>query len=294
MDTLSRYDGRSFDQIRSIKLQYDAFGYADASLLFELGQTRVLVSVSLQQSVPHFLKGQKTGWISAEYSMLPCATQQRTLRESNLAQRNARSVEISRLIGRCLRSCINMNALGERSILIDCDVLQADGGTRVASITAASLVLNLAVQRWIQAGLIEENIVNELIAAISVGVVDGQIVTDLSYIEDKDAQADFNFVVSHSGNLIEIQGTSEKNPIKWTQFEELKNLALKSAEEIFNFCSQVVPPCKILDINSRPGQSNGNRFQDKRKIKHGDSNSDSTKRDSTPGIFSLSNRIKKS
>ena len=293
MDTIPRYDGRSFDQIRSIKLQYDAFGYADASLLFELGQTKVLVAVSLQQSVPLFLKGQRTGWISAEYSMLPCATQQRTTRESNLAQRNARSVEISRLIGRCLRSSINMDRLGERSILIDCDVLQADGGTRVASITAASLVLNLAVQRWMQAGLIEENIVNELVAAISVGLVDGQIVTDLNYVEDKDAQADFNFVISRSGNLIEIQGTSEKNPISWPQFEELKNLALKSVEEIFNICSQVVPPCKILDINSRPLQPNGNRYREKHKDKRDDSNRDSNQRDSKPGIFSLSNRIKK-
>jgi ribonuclease PH len=285
MDNLSRHDGRSFSQIRPIKLQYDAFGYADASLLFELGQTKVLVSVSLQQSVPPFLKGQRTGWISAEYSMLPCATQQRTIRESNLAQRNARSVEISRLIGRCLRSCINMNMLGERSILIDCDVLQADGGTRVASITAASLALNLAVQRWMQAGLIEENIVNELVAAISVGVVDGKLITDLSYVEDKDADADFNFVISHSGSLIEIQGTSEKKPISWVQFEELKNLALKSVEEIFNICSQVVPPCKILNIYSKSYQTNGNRHQERHK-----ENQDNSK----SGIFSLSNRIKKS
>lgn len=291
MNTLSRYDGRRSDQIRPIKIQYDAFGYADASLLFELGQTKVLVSVSLQQSVPNFLKGQRTGWISAEYSMLPCATQQRTIRESNLAQRNARSVEISRLIGRCLRSCVNMNMLGERSILIDCDVLQADGGTRVAAITASSLVLNLAVQRWLQAGLIEGNIVNELISAISVGVVDGQLVTDLNYLEDKDAEADFNFVISHSGNLVEIQGTSEKNPISWVQFEELKNLALKSVEEIFNVCSQVIPPCKIL---SRLNQSGENRYQENNKNKHVDSKRDSTHREQAPGIFSLSNRIKKS
>ncbi len=290
MNTLSRCDGRSVAQIRPIKLQYDAYGYADASLLFELGQTKVLVSVSLQQSVPNFLKGQRTGWISAEYSMLPCATQQRTIRESNLAQRNARSVEISRLIGRCLRSCINMNMLGERSILIDCDVLQADGGTRVAAITASSLVLNLAVQRWMQAGLIDGNIVNELIAAISVGVVDGQLVTDLNYLEDKDAEADFNFVISHSGKLVEIQGTSEKNPILWTQFEELKNLALKSVEEIFNVCSQVVPPCKIL---SRVNQFTENRYQEKHN-KQVDSKRESIHREQAPGIFSLSNRIKKS
>ena len=235
MSMQSRPDGRLFNQIRSIKLQYDAFGYADASLLLELGQTKVLAAISLQQSVPPFLKGQRTGWLSAEYSMLPCATQQRTLRESGLAQRNARSVEISRLIGRCLRTCINLDRLGERSILIDCDVLQADGGTRVASITAASLALNLAVQRWVQAGFIEENIINELVAAVSVGVVGGELVSDLNYIEDKDAEADFNIVLSRGGKLIEIQGTSEKAPISWDQFEQLKVLAQKSIEEIFLF-----------------------------------------------------------
>ncbi len=268
-----RNDQRNFDQIRSIKLQYDAFGYADASLLFELGQTKVLVSVSLQQSVPPFLKGQKVGWLSAEYSMLPCATQQRTLRESSSVQRNSRSVEISRLIGRCLRSCVNLDKIGERSILIDCDVLQADGGTRVASITAASLALNLAVQRWIQAGLIEENIVTELIAAISVGIVDDQLVTDLNYLEDKNAEADFNFVISGSGNLIEVQGTSEKKPMSWEHFERLKDLALKSVKDIFDACSQVVPPCKILTL-----PDNGTKHYS-RGYSH-------------PGIFSLENRIK--
>jgi ribonuclease PH len=268
-----RNDQRDFDQIRPIKLQYDAFGYADASLLFELGQTKVLVAVSLQQTVPLFLKGQRVGWLSAEYSMLPCATQQRTSRESSSAQRNSRSVEISRLIGRCLRSCVSLDKIGERSILIDCDVLQADGGTRVASITAASLALNLAVQRWLQAGLIEKNIVKELIAAVSVGIVDGQLVTDLNYLEDKNAEADFNFVISGSGDLIEIQGTSEKKPMSWEQFDKLKELALKSVREIFDACSQVVPPCKTLTVpeNNTKHYSRGY---------------------SNPGMFSLENRIK--
>ena len=276
-----RSDERNFDQIRPIRLQYDAFGYSDASLLFEQGQTKVLVAVSLQQSVPLFLKGQKVGWLSAEYSMIPCATQQRTVRESSSVQRNSRSVEISRLIGRCLRSCVNLDKLGERSILIDCDVLQADGGTRVASITAASLALNLAVQRWLQAGLIEENVVKELIGAISVGIVNNELITDLNYLEDKDAEADFNFVISQSGNLIEIQGTSEKNPISWAQFDQLKELALKSVKEIFDICSQVVPPCKTLTAQPKSFNGNNNgRYQGKSYSK--------------PGMFSLESRISKS
>lgn len=279
-----RNDERNFDQIRPIKLQYDAYGYADASLLFELGQTKVLAAVSLQQSVPQFLKGQKTGWLSAEYSMLPCATQQRTNRESSSVQRNSRSVEISRLIGRCLRSCVDLVKIGERSILIDCDVLQADGGTRVASITAASLTLNLAVQRWLQAGFIEENIVKELVAAISVGIVNNQLVTDLNYLEDKDAEADFNFVISQCGNLIEIQGTSEKKPILWEHFEQLKELALKSTREIFDTCSQIIPPCKLL---TAPFKSfNENSFKNNKKFYSIQSNSKS-------GMFSLENRINK-
>jgi ribonuclease PH len=256
-----------------------------------------------------FLKGQRTGWLSAEYSMLPCATQQRTIRESSSMQKNARSVEISRLIGRCLRPCVNLNRLGERSIHIDCDVLQADGGTRVASITAASLALNLAVERWIQAGFIEENIVTELVAAVSVGVVGGELVSDLNYIEDKDADADFNIVVSRSGKLIEIQGTSEKSPISWDQFEQIKILAQKSIEEIFNVCSGVVPPCKVLDKSSiqqvRGFQNNGGKYYEKnRNTQDRQTNNQSNNQannptnnsanNSAPGIFSLSNRIKKS
>lgn len=228
-----RFDGRMSDQIRPIAISYDVYGYADASVLFELGNTKVLASVTLQQGVPPFLKGQKVGWLSAEYAMLPSATHQRTSRESTQAQRNARSVEISRLIGRCLRTTVDLDSIGEKTIVIDCDVLQADGGTRVAAITAASLALKLAGQRWVSRRIFEKNIVKDQIAAISTGVIQGAACTDLSYEEDSRADADFNFVLTQAGDLIEIQGTSEKKPIPWALFDELKVLAVNSVKEIF-------------------------------------------------------------
>lgn len=233
-----REDGRSFNELRPIKLQYDVFGYADASVLLETGNTKVLVAISLQEGVPPFLKGQKTGWLTAEYAMLPCATQKRTRREATQQQRNSRSVEISRLIGRSIRPVIDLGPLGEKTIMIDCDVLQADGGTRVACITAASLALDLAVKRWVNAKILHENILKELIAGVSVGVVDGDLILDLSYGEDSKADADFNFILTQSGNLIEVQGTAEKSPISWQNFEELKNIAAQGIKQIFKTCNK--------------------------------------------------------
>lgn len=233
-----REDGRSFNELRPIKLQYDALGYADASLLLEMGKTKVLVAVTLQEGVPPFLRGQKTGWLTAEYAMLPCATHKRTKREATQQQRNSRSIEISRLIGRSIRSVVDLSLLGEKTIMIDCDVLQADGGTRVASITAASLVLDLAIKRWINAKILQENILKESIAGVSVGIVDGNLMLDLSYSEDSKAEADFNFILTKSGNLIEAQGTAEKHPISWQDFETLKIIADAGIKQIFKICNQ--------------------------------------------------------
>ena len=159
--------------LRAIELIYDAFGYADASVLLKMGNTHVFCSVSLQKTVPPFLQGQPTGWLTAEYGMLPTSTQQRLKREACQPQRNSRHVEISRLIGRCLRSIIDLTAIKEKTIYIDCDVLQADGGTRVAAITAANYALSLAVERWIEQGILKKNILTEPIAAISAGIING-------------------------------------------------------------------------------------------------------------------------
>mgnify|MGYP005635712695 CR=1 FL=1 len=230
---IERKHGRAFDRIRPVNIYPDLFGYSDASVLFEIGETKVLVSVSLQNKVPPFLKGKKTGWLTAEYAMLPCATQSRLAREAVLNKRNSRGVEISRLIGRSIRSVVNLDLIGERTIVIDCDVLQANGGTRVACITAAGVVLQMAVDRWIEKGILTESIIKEPVAAISSGIINGEACVDLDYDEDCTAKADFNFIISRSGRLIEVQGTAEKEPLDWDEFDALKNLACDGVKELF-------------------------------------------------------------
>ncbi len=219
--------------IRTVSIAYDFFGYADASALFELGDTKILCSVTLQPGVPPFLRGKNEGWLTAEYAMLPCSGNRRHKRDGTNGSKNGRSVEISRLIGRSLRSVCNLAELGERTIIIDCDVLQADGGTRVASITAASLVLQLAQSRWIAAGLISKVILTEQIAAISVGLVDGAVMLDPNYSDDCRADADFNFVMTRSGLVIEVQGTAEKRPLDWKTFDQLKEVAQQGIASLF-------------------------------------------------------------
>ncbi|MBS1988394.1 ribonuclease PH [Candidatus Dependentiae bacterium] len=287
METKQRPDGRAGHEIRHITISYDTLGYADASVFFELGQTKVLVSVTLQQGVPPFLKGQRVGWLSAEYAMLPSATHQRTMRESLQGKQNPRNVEISRLIGRCLRATIDLTPLGERTIVIDCDVLQADGGTRVASITAASLALEIAIGRWIARGIIAKSILKTRIAAISVGLVKGIACADLSYIEDSSAEADFNFVVSAQGELIEVQGTSEKAPIPWAMFESLRILAIKGIDDLFSQCNAPTneQPALIEDHHKK------NDVQKARnqapQVQHRNNNEQKS------GLFSLANRFNK-
>ena len=252
---INRDDGRAWNQVRPLKLTYDPFGYADASLLFELGNTKIMVSISLQDKVPKFLKGGGNGWLTAEYAMLPSATKTRTRRESSLGQRNSRSVEISRLIGRCLRCVVNLDGFGERTIVVDCDVLQADGGTRVASITAASLLLEVAQQRWMQAGIIKKNIVRQQLAAISVGILRSHVYLDLAQNEDSSADADFNFVLTKSGDVVEVQGTSEQKPTSWENFELLKKTALSGVEQLFTMSSFIALPSQKI-VKRSEDQSN--------------------------------------
>lgn len=224
-----RKDGRAYDQVRSVRAIPDVYGYGSSSVLFEIGGTKILASISLQTGVPHFLKGQKTGWLTAEYAMLPCATRQRTLRESNMARGNARSVEISRLIGRAFRSVVDLTLFPDKTIYIDCDVLQADGGTRVASIVAASLALSIAARRWVKDGILKKIVLQQYLCAISVGIVGQDIYLDLSQEEDNNTVADWNFVITQSQQLIEIQGTAEKRPISNDEFNAMKQLALSGA-----------------------------------------------------------------
>lgn len=276
-----RHDGRLAHEVRPLKLTFDFLGYADSSVFFEIGNTKIQTSVTLQQGVPHFLKGQRVGWLSAEYAMLPSATHQRTTRESNQAQKNARSVEISRLIGRCLRSSVDLSSLGERTIIIDCDVLQADGGTRVAAITAASIALELGVRRWLERKVITKNIFHTKIAALSAGIVQGKPCVDLSYKEDSTAEADFNFVVSRDGKLIEIQGTAEKAPINWQNFDELRSMALQGISHIFDQCEKLVSH-SLPEVIKSPDNS-----QTTKAII-------SKNQEQKPTFFSLANRISNS
>ena len=253
MTVRKRVDGRVPDELRPVSLVYNAYGYADASLLYTQGKTVVLVAVSLSQGVPLFLKGQRKGWLSAEYAMLPTATHQRVSRDAVLsAQKNYRNIEISRLIGRCLRTALDLDILGERTIQIDCDVLQADGGTRVAAITAASLALGVAVERWLQRGLITKTLIKHSLLALSIGLVNGQICTDLCYEEDAIAAADFNFVMTATGDFIEIQGTAEKEPVSNVAFQEIKNaaeLGLSQLHRVLESMALVKPAGPSLDKN---------------------------------------------
>lgn len=231
---MKRNDGRQFDQLRPIKITHNIFEYAAGSVLFEIGKTKVLCAVNMQNSVPPFLKGKKTGWLTAEYAMLPASTHIRSDREINACKRNGRSQEISRLIGRSLRAIIDFNALGERTIIIDCDVLQADGGTRTACITGSLIALKLAVSRWLKEGLIAASIIKEDIAAISIGIKDNALLLDLDFSEDSSIDADFNIVMTKSGTIIEVQGSTEKNPFSVSNLQELLALAQKSISQIFS------------------------------------------------------------
>jgi ribonuclease PH len=233
-ETVLRVDGRAANMIRSIAITPNFSDYALGSVLIELGKTRILCAVSLNSGVPPFLKGKKTGWLSAEYAMLPIATHSRMQRESTGLKRQSRAIEISRLIGRVFRTIIDLDVLGEQTLLIDCDVIQADGGTRTAAITGANCALLIAQQKLLAAGLITRPFMKTEIAAISAGILSGECILDLNYQEDSNISADFNFVLTKSGKLIEVQGTAEHEPVDWEMFEQLHVLAQFGVKQIFS------------------------------------------------------------
>lgn len=235
IDKPARANGRSYDQVRPIRVTYDAFGYASGTVLFEIGNTKVLCAISLNAGVPTFLKGSRTGWLTAEYAMLPTSTVQRTQREAITQKRSGRGTEISRLIGRALRAVINLDALGEKTITIDCDVLQADGGTRTAAISGAYLALREAEQRWLADKIIHKPCVIGDVAAISVGMLDGIQMVDLDCAEDNNAEVDFNFMLTSVGDIIEIQGAVEHcAAISWADFEAMRVLAVNGVKSLFD------------------------------------------------------------
>lgn len=221
----ARTDGRAADELRPVKITPGFLPYAEGSVLIEMGQTRVICSASIDERLPPFLRNSGQGWITAEYSMLPRATQQRTSREIGRGGPSGRTHEIQRLIGRSIRAAANMRLLGERTITLDCDVLQADGGTRTAAITGAYVAFALAVNRLLAAGKIQRNIITNEVAAISVGVVENTPLLDLKYDEDSRAEVDMNVVCTGDGRFIEVQGTAEREPFSRAQMDSLLALA---------------------------------------------------------------------
>jgi len=205
-----RIDNRKPDELRAVKLQTGYLATAEGSAFIELGNTRVLCAASLEESVPQWLRGSGRGWVTAEYAMLPRATATRTPREVQRGRQSGRTLEIQRLIGRSLRNVVNLEALGERTIIIDCDVIQADGGTRTAAITGAYVALALAIRQLVEYGVVAENPLTGAVAAVSVGILEGEPVLDLCYEEDAQAEVDMNIVMTDQDRFVEVQATGEK------------------------------------------------------------------------------------
>lgn len=229
-----RIDGRKNNEIRNAKIQRNFLENAEGSVLISMGSTRVICTATIEDRVPSFLKDQKRGWITAEYSMLPRATTIRTMRESISGRISGRTHEIQRLIGRALRSVVDLPGLGERTIWIDCDVLQADGGTRTASITGAFICLSDALKYALRNGLIEKTPLRDYLAAISVGIVNGEPMIDLCYAEDSIAEVDMNVVMTGSGRFVEIQGTAEGIPFSRDSLENLLTFAEEGINNLIN------------------------------------------------------------
>jgi len=227
-----RLDGRANDQLRPIKITRNFMKYPEGSCLIEMGDTKVICSASIEEKVPPFLKGSGQGWVTAEYGMLPRSCETRTQRDSAMGRVNGRSQEIQRLVGRAIRSVTDLNAFGERTIWLDCDVLQADGGTRTASVTGAFIAFVDACAFMKKDGLVKKMPFTDLIAAISVGVVMSEELLDLNYKEDSNAQVDMNVIMTAAGRIVEIQTTAEGAPFTRNRFNNLLDLAQKGIGEI--------------------------------------------------------------
>ncbi len=228
-----RPGGRAPDQLREIKLTRDYTCHAEGSVLVEFGKTKVICTVSIEDRVPGFLKGKGQGWLTAEYGMLPRSTGSRMRREATQSSQGGRTMEIQRLIGRSLRAVVDLKKLGERTLTVDCDVIQADGGTRTASITGAYVALVDAVRSLQYEKMLNEDPVNNSIASVSVGIYQGIAVLDLDYAEDSNAETDMNVVMNGDGHFIEVQGTAEGHPFSTDEFNEMLALAEKGITELF-------------------------------------------------------------
>ena len=231
---MNRPSGRLPNQLRKVQITRDYSEYAEGSALIEFGNTKVICSATVESGVPRFLRGQSQGWVTAEYGMLPRSTGERMNREAVRGKQSGRTQEIQRLIGRSLRAAIDLKQLGDHTIYIDCDVIQADGGTRTASITGAFVALVDAL-RWLQRNKsIRSDPLQKMIAAVSVGIFDGVAVLDLDYAEDRDAQTDMNVVMTENAEFIEVQGTAESSPFSETQFTQMLALAKQGIVDLIN------------------------------------------------------------
>lgn len=227
-----RADGRKENELRAVKITPGYLKYPEGSVLVEMGETKVICNATVEDKVPPFLKGQNKGWVTAEYAMLPRATQIRNQREATRGKISGRTNEIQRLIGRSLRAIVDLEKLGERTVMLDCDVIQADGGTRTASITGSFVALVLALQRLVDAGALESLPIRDWLAAVSVGKIEEGLLLDLSYEEDSRAIVDMNVVMTGQGNFVEIQGTAEGSPFNQAELQQFLALAEKGVSEL--------------------------------------------------------------
>ncbi|OQX83207.1 MAG: ribonuclease PH [Candidatus Omnitrophica bacterium 4484_49] len=230
-----RIDGRNNEQLREVKIITNFIKFAEGSCLIEVGNTKVVCTASVEDKVPQFLKGSGSGWITAEYGMLPRANRARNIREATRGMVGGRTHEIQRMIGRSLRAVVDLKSLGERTIWIDCDVIQADGGTRTASITGGFVALYFAIQELIRGKILSQDPIKEFLAATSVGILNSEHILDLSYEEDFRAEVDMNVVMTETGKIVEIQGTAEKSPFTKSDLDNLIALAHEGIKQLIKF-----------------------------------------------------------
>lgn len=236
-----RVDGREHNEIREIHIEKDYVKHPEGSVLITVGDTKVICNASIEERVPPFMRGQGKGWVAAEYAMLPRATEQRNIRESSKGKVAGRTMEIQRLIGRALRTVIDLDALGERTIWIDCDVIQADGGTRTASITGAFVAMSLAIEKGMANKQIKKMPITDFLAATSVGInTSGEAILDLCYKEDSTAKVDMNIVMTGQGEFVEVQGTGEEATFTMNQLNEMLSLAQSGIEELIQKQTEVI------------------------------------------------------
>ncbi|MFQ6082256.1 MAG: ribonuclease PH [Candidatus Aminicenantia bacterium] len=237
---------RNFDQLREIKIMPNYLEFAEGSAYIELGKTKVISTATVEEKVPPFLKGSGNGWITAEYSMLPRATEKRNVRESVMGRISGRTHEIQRLIGRSMRAVVDLELIGERTIFLDCDVIQADGGTRTASITVSCVALALALKKLLDEQIIDKMPLKNLVAAVSVGIVNHEKLLDLDFDEDSQAQVDMNVIQTDSGKIVEVQATAEKSPFSLEELNELLRLAEGGIKELTQLQKQALKETSLL------------------------------------------------